>query len=84
MQYYLIFCKSLTYAQKATRILERSGISAGVAKLPRGLSDDGCGYAVRVSAHRLSDALRSMKNAGIEPKRIFGKNSDGTISEVRE
>ena len=83
MQYYLITCSSLTYAQKAVRALERAGIKAGVAKLPQALSDDGCGYSVKVEEHRLPEALASIKRAGINPKKVFVRNPDGTYKEVQ-
>ena len=35
---YLIMCRSLTYAQRAARVLERAGIGAGIIKAPAGLT----------------------------------------------
>ena len=46
MTQYLLMCRSLTYAQKSVKLLERSGITAAVVKAPPGLSRSGCGYAV--------------------------------------
>ena len=45
MTQYLLMCRSLTYAQKSVKLLERSGITAAVVKAPQGLSSSGCGYA---------------------------------------
>ena len=53
MTQYLIMCRSLTHAQRAARLLERQGISAGVTKAPQELSSRGCAYAV--SMHRRFD-----------------------------
>ena len=47
MTQYLLMCRSLTYAQKSVKLLERSGITAAVVKAPQGLSSSGCGYAVK-------------------------------------
>ena len=35
MTQYLLMCRSLTYAQKSVKLLERSGITAAVVKAPR-------------------------------------------------
>ena len=51
MTQYLIMCRSLTYAQRAQKQLERAGISAAVVKAPQGLNTSGCGYAVSVYRH---------------------------------
>ena len=53
----LILFRSLTHAQRAAHILERSGMTATVRKAPQGLTDRGCSYCVRLRADRLSGAL---------------------------
>ena len=43
---YLIMCRSLTYAQRAARVLERAGIGAGIIKAPAGLTGNGIDISV--------------------------------------
>ncbi len=83
MVYYLLTCRSLTYAQKTVRALERAGITAIVVKVPREISAEGCGYSVRISEKWLSQALMTLKSAGLYPIRIFVKYDDGKLNEVR-
>jgi len=80
--YYLIMCRSLTYAQKAARVLERSGITSIVTKAPQSATDKGCAYCVKVSENRLADALRALKNAGLGPGRVFMLGPGGTVREA--
>jgi len=75
-------CKSLTHAQKAARALERAGITAIVMRPPWGVSTDGCAYSVKVSEKRLSQALVVLNNAGLNYKKVYILNSDGSGSEV--
>ncbi len=82
MLHYLIMCRSLTYAQRAVRALAHAGISAFVMKAPAGASSGGCAYCVRISENHLTDALRSLKNAGLQPGRIFIQSDDGLYREV--
>jgi len=82
MLQYLIMCRSLTYAQRSARVLERSGITAIVTKAPQGASQEGCAYCVKVSERRLADALRALKNAELGPKKVFVMDSSGGIREV--
>ena len=48
MKHYLIMCRSITGAQRAERLLERSLIHAAAVKAPKSLTRSGCGYAVRI------------------------------------
>lgn len=82
MSYYLLMCRSLTYAQRTAKILERYGITAIVTRGPQGLSAEGCAYCVKISQHRLGDAVKVLKNAGIGPLKIYLAGGDGNLKEV--
>ena len=84
MSYYLLMCRSLTYAQRTARILERSGITAIVTRGPREISPEGCAYCVKVSQRRIADAVQVMRAAGLGPVRIFVADGDGAVREVEE
>ena len=49
MVYYLIICRSLTYAQRTAAVLERAGITAHIMRTPSSISHGGCSHAVKVS-----------------------------------
>jgi rhodanese-related sulfurtransferase len=80
--YYLLICRSLTYAQRAAKALERAGITAIVTKVPQLIISDGCGYCVKVSAKHVSNALVALKDAELYPVKIFVLYADGNYGEV--
>ena len=82
MLQYLLMCKSLTYAQRASRLLERSGITAIVTKIPKNAAVSGCNYCIKVSEKRLSSALSILNAAELGPSRVFVQARDGSVSEV--
>jgi len=82
MVYYLIICRSLTYAQRTVTVLERAGITAHLMRTPRSISGEGCGYAVKVSQRRLPDALTVLNRVGLSPRRVFILSADGSYKEV--
>ena len=82
MVYYLIVCRSLTYAQRTAASLERAGISAHILRSPRVIAGEGCSHSVKVSERRLADALTVLARVGLTPKRIFIMSSDGSYKEV--
>lgn len=79
----LILFRSLTYAQRAAHLLERSGMTATVRKAPQGLTDRGCTYCVRLRANLLSSALTLLKQRGLEHGMVFLSREDGSWQEVR-
>lgn len=83
MLYYLIVCRSLTYAQRTAHVLERAGIPGYVLRAPKLISKEGCGYCVRIPERRLTDALMVLRREGMAPKQVFLQSADGEYSEVK-
>ena len=81
MNFDLIVCRSLTYAQRTSVVLEREGISNSVLRVPAQLSDKGCGYAVKIPHKRLTDALSAL-NEALPPNRVFNALGNGSYREV--
>ena len=79
---YLIMCRSLTYAQRSSRLLERSGITATVMKAPQSVSGNGCGYSVAVPYKRGSKAVGLLREADLLQGRVYVRSDDGELREV--
>ena len=56
MLYYLIVCRSLTYAQRTAAALERAGITAHILRSPKSIAGEGCSHSVKLSQRRLAAA----------------------------
>jgi len=82
MLYYLIVCRSLTYAQRTAAALERAGITARILRSPKSVAGEGCSHSVKISQRKLPDALRVLERAGLSPKRVFITAGDGSYQEV--
>ncbi len=80
---YLIMCKSLTYAQRASRALESAGIKAHLLKAPAGLMSNGCGYCVSVSPFDAERAVGLLRAKNLPIGRIYLKKSDNSYQEVK-
>lgn len=79
---YLFMCRSLTYAQRAARALERAGISASVIKAPQSVSGSGCGYCVSVSGGRENRAAQILRNDNLLQGKIYLMDTDSELREV--
>lgn len=82
MTYYLLLSRSITHAQRMSRVLERGGISARFFRPPMGLTDRGCSYAVRIGEGALPTAMRRLRENGLAPMRIFRVGRDGAFNEI--
>ena len=83
MVYYLIICRSLTYAQRTASVLERVGITAHILRAPRAIAVEGCSHGVKIAQRRLPDALVALNRASLTPQRVFIMEADGSYQEVR-
>lgn len=83
MLYYLIVCRSLTYAQRTAAALERAGIFSRMLRSPKSISEEGCSHCVRISCRDLDAGLTVLRRVRLEPKRVFLAQSDGTYTEVQ-
>ncbi len=82
MSYYLLLSRSITHAQRMSRVLERAGITARFFRPPMGLTDRGCSYAVRIGEGSLPAAMERLWSEGLVPMRVFYAESDGSFSET--
>ena len=82
MDYYLILARSVTYAQRMQRALERVGLRCQIYRAPRELTDLGCAYAVQLAAADLKTALIALHREALDPVQIF-LNQRGVLREVR-
>ena len=82
MLQYLILCRSLTYAQRAARVLDRAGVTAVVVRPPAGLGPHGCAYALRLREKALPAALRALRDAGLDHGKVWLLRPDGSGEEV--
>lgn len=82
MTYYLLLSRSITHAQRMSRILERAGITARFFRPPMGLTDRGCSYAVRVAGGSYLSAMELLRSEGLAPMRVFYAEGGGALSEI--
>ena len=77
---YIIMLRSMTFAQKAKRILERGGIFASVTKAPQAANPGGCTYGVKIGQRNRERAEQLLREAGISITKVFAVSPTGMIS----
>lgn len=79
---YLLMFRSLTYAQRGARLLERHGITATITRMPRSAAARGCSYGVLISPAQYDRAMEALSSGGLAPERIYMRNDDGSLRET--
>lgn len=82
MVYYLIICRSLTYAQRTAKTLERAGITSYILRTPKHIAKEGCGHGVKISQKNLERGLTVLKQADLTPKQVYITFGDNSYREV--
>lgn len=80
MSRYLITCRSLTSAQKSSKLLEKYGIIASVIKAPQELTGRGCSYALGLNRD-LEKAGEILRKNNLLTGKVF-VNRGGNFTEV--
>lgn len=71
MAFYFMTCRSLTYAQRTVKVLERGGVSCYMARTPKHLAREGCGHGVKVGEQSVQKALQLLNQADLSPRKLY-------------
>lgn len=62
---------SVTYAYNAKSRLESHGMTAYMQRIPKHLSDDGCGYVIKIKEADANRAMAILNDNGIKIKKVY-------------
>ena len=79
---YLLMFRSLTYAQRGARLLERAGVTGTLTRMPRSVAARGCSYGVLISSAHYDRAMEALSSGDLLPERIYTRDADGTVREA--
>ncbi|MCX7615258.1 MAG: DUF3343 domain-containing protein [Clostridiales bacterium] len=77
----LILFKSLTHAQRASKYLEKNGISTIISRPPMEINENSCGYALKIQEHFLNKAILMLKEVEISNFKVYVCTTNGTYKE---
>ena len=79
---YLITFRSVTYAQRGERVLNRAGERARVQRTPRWMEEQGCGYSLRVQTGSISRVVSLLRAEQLPMGKVYLRREDGGLEEV--
>ena len=79
---YLITFRSVTYAQRGERLLNRAGERASLQRTPRWMEEQGCGYSLRVQTGSISRVVSLLRAEQLPMGKVYLRREDGGLEEV--
>ena len=77
---YITF-RSVTYGQRAQRLLERAGIGCVLQRSPRWMEQQGCGYSLRLREEDCARGTDLLRSNGVSFRKVY-RQLDSEMQEV--
>jgi len=82
MGFYYITFRSVTFAQRAEKLLNRRGIRVSLMRTPHWMEEQGCGYALKLWTNDILDAVTRLRENRIQLRKVYSQRLDGEMEEV--
>ena len=82
MEMCFITFRSVTFAQRGERILEKAGIRAVLQRTPRWMEEQGCGYCLRMPQRNVQKAAQLLRSSGVPLRRAYCPDAQGELGEM--
>lgn len=82
MYFYFITFRSVTFAQRAEKLLNQQGYRVNLMRTPRWMEEQGCGYALKLWTNDIAAAVRLLRESKIQLRRVYVQLEDGQMEEA--
>ena len=82
MKFYYITFRSVTFAQRAEKLLIGADIRCSLQRTPRWMEAQGCGYALRIWAKEPESAVHLLQRNNIPMRRLYVQGMEGQLEEL--
>ncbi len=79
---YLITFRSVTYAQRGERLLNRWGERCSLKRTPRWMEEQGCGYSLRLQTDNIERAVTLLRGEQLPMRKVYLRREDGSLEEI--
>lgn len=83
MKFYYITFRSVTFAQRAEKVLTGAQVRCSLQRTPRWMEQQGCGYALRIWAQEPDTAVELLRQNKIPMRRLYLQGIGGELEEMR-
>ena len=83
MHFYFITFRSVTFAQRAEKLLNQQGYRVSLMRTPRWMEEQGCGYALKLGSRDITPVAKLLRENKIPSRKVYIQLEDGQMEEVR-
>lgn len=83
MHFYFITFRSVTYAQRAEKLLTHRGYRVSLRRTPRWMEEQGCGYALKLWSSDILSVVRLLQENKLQLRKVYAQLENGEMEEVR-
>ena len=83
MGFYYITFRSVTFAQRGEKLLQKKNIRVYLMRTPRWMEEQGCGYALKLWTGEISGIVNLLRENRIQLRKVYVQREDGAMEEVR-
>ena len=83
MHFYFVTFRSVTYAQRAEKLLNQWGHRVNLMRTPRWMEEQGCGYALKLWSNDVLLVVKLLRENRIQLRKVYVQLEDGQMEEVR-
>lgn len=82
MRFYFITFRSVTFAQRAEKLLNQRGYRSSIMRTPRWMEEQGCGYALKLWTNQIELAVNQLQENKIQLRKVYVQQENGRMEEV--
>ena len=82
MRFYYITFRSVTYAQRAEKLLNQRSFRVSLIRTPRWMEEQGCGYALKLWSRDLLPVVTLLRENRLQLRKVYVRQEDGEMEEV--
>ena len=83
MQFYFVTFRSVTFAQRAEKLLNQRGFRVNLMRTPRWMEEQGCGYALKLWTGDILTVVNLLRESGIQLRKVYVQWEEGAMEEVK-
>ena len=81
MNVYYITFRSVTFAQRGERVLQKKGTSCALRRTPKWMEQQGCGYCLRLRTADIGAVLYALQTSQISMRKVYILTGNGQLEE---
>ena len=82
MGFYYITFRSVTFAQRAEKLLSQRQIRLNLMRTPRWMEEQGCGYALKLWTKDILSVVKLLRENRIQLRKVYALSEYGDMEEV--